>query len=120
MTRSTPGYSLIEVLIAFVILVSILAILLPSNAALFVAIPRVEERVLAQDYAQSRIATFGISRPIYITDTQGTYRDKWIWHEIIVQRPEPITDAQLFEITVKILSPGQKQLAEVTMLRVQK
>ncbi|MEE9455326.1 MAG: prepilin-type N-terminal cleavage/methylation domain-containing protein [Paracoccaceae bacterium] len=120
MTRSTSGYSLIEVLIAFVILVSVLAVLLPSNATLFAAIPRTEERVLAQDYAQSRIATLGISRSVAIGEIQGTYRDKWIWHEVIIQRPELITDGQLFEITVKILSPDQSELAQVTLIRVQK
>lgn len=117
MNKKTAGYSLIEVLIAFVIMASVLAVLLPSNTSLFVAIPRVQNRLLAQDYAQSRLATLGISRPILVGTDRGNYRENWVWHETITLRSESTPDLQLFEVSIKILLPDNTELAAITVLR---
>lgn len=117
MTKKTAGYSLIEVLIAFVIMASVLAVLLPSNTSLFVAIPRVQNRLLAQDYAQSRLATLGISRPILAGTDQGYYREVWMWQETITLRPESTPDLQLFEVSIKILLPDNTEVASITVLK---
>lgn len=119
MTKNA-GFSLIEVLIAFVIMMSVLAVLLPSNATLFSAIPHAEERVLALDYAQSRIAAIGVSGEIVVGEAEGRYREKWIWQEVITQRSETLSDRGLFEITITILSPNKNELAQVSVLRMQK
>lgn len=117
MSKRTAGYSLIEVLIAFVIMAVVLGILFPSNTSLFVAIPRVQDRLLAQDYAQSRLATLGISQPIIAGTDQGTYRENWVWREIITLHPLSTPDLQLFEINIKILLPGDTELSDVTVLK---
>lgn len=117
MTHKTAGYSLIEVLIAFVIMASVLAVLLPSNTSLFVAIPRVQNRLLAQDYAQSRLATLGMSRPILAGTDQGGYRENWVWRETITLWSESTPDLQLFEVSIKILLPDDTELVAITVLK---
>jgi len=98
------GYSLFEVLIAFFIMSSVLAALLPTNVSLFSSMNRTQERLLAQDYAQSRLATLGISRPLRSGSEQGSYSEIWIWRESIELVPHGSADQDIFEAEVTIVS----------------
>ncbi|MDO6591939.1 hypothetical protein DS901_02505 [Loktanella sp. D2R18] len=74
MTRRT-GYSLLEVLIAFVILTLVLAALLPGQARLLGRATVQEQQLLAHDYALSQVAAIGTSTPPDIGTTENTYRN---------------------------------------------
>lgn len=69
------GYSLLEVLIAFVILTLVLAALLPGQARLLDRASIQEQQLLAHDYALSLVATIGTSTPPDIGTTDSTYRN---------------------------------------------
>lgn len=60
MNPGKAGYSLLEVLVAFAILTSVLAVVLPGKTALFQRFDQAETRFLAQDYAISRLERFVI------------------------------------------------------------
>lgn len=113
------GYSLIEVLITFTILVSVLSVLIPTNLSLFMTAPKANERLLALDYAQSRFATLGISRPIKLGEHSGKYNENWYWNEEI-SLYDIDTNLPVYSITIAILNPSNETVASMSGLKVSK
>ncbi|WP_108813226.1 type IV pilus modification PilV family protein [Loktanella sp. Alg231-35] len=81
MTRRA-GYSLFEVLIAFVIMSLVLAALIPGQAQLLGRAAMQEEQLLAYDYALSRIAALETA-PLVAQTQQDSYRDWEVTTEVL-------------------------------------
>ncbi|WP_322892202.1 MULTISPECIES: type IV pilus modification PilV family protein [unclassified Yoonia] len=114
--KGRAGYSLLEVLIAFVILTVILAALIPGQSQLLIRATMQEQQSLAHDYALSRIALLGTAEPLALGIVEDRYRD---WSVIIdVQASDMIsTVTEIFQITVTIRDMQNRQMAKVKTLR---
>ena len=116
MNHRRAGYSLFEVLIAFAILTTVLATLIPGQAKLLSRVNQQDERFLAQDYAYSRMAKIGVTSPLTEGSQTDTYRN---WHivEGITKTTLDGTDIEQLKIVIEVQSSGGKQLARVETLR---
>ena len=117
--RSTPsraGFSLLEVLIAFAVMAAVLGALLPGQAAMAARTGEAAERLLAADYALSRLDALGVAEPV-LASAETTYRD---WRIAIASEPAILPappDWPLQRITVTVRTAGGTVLAEVSTLR---
>lgn len=75
--RRRKGYSLFEVLVAFVIMSLVLAALIPGQSSLLSRATAQEDQILAMDFAHSVLAEFGVSRDIVPGAGTERYRD-WV------------------------------------------
>lgn len=66
MTASSGGYSLLEVLVAFVVMSLVLSVLVPAQSHLLHRGGAEAQRLMAQDYAYGQLAAQGVSEPIQI------------------------------------------------------
>ena len=76
------GYSLFEVLLAFTILAMVLAVLLPGQSNLLRRANDAPARLLALDYAASRLAAIGVETAPQPGNTEYRYRDWLVQTEI--------------------------------------
>lgn len=105
------GYSLFEVLVAFAILVAVLAALLPGKIAILARQTDAQTALLAQDYALGRLARIeaGADPAVEITDT---FRD---WH--IRATALPVDDPPgLVRIDITMRTAAGRDLAQATGL----
>ncbi len=82
MTRRA-GYSLFEVLLAFAILTTVLAVLLPGQSRLLHRMSQSEHKVLAQDYALSVLDSLGLENPVEPSLSRTTHLDWDVETEIL-------------------------------------
>ena len=111
------GYSLIEVLIAFVIMTLVLAALIPGQAALLSRATVLEEQVLAHDYALSRAARLGVDTPLVAGTARETYRD-WQIDTEIIEGGMIRSEVETLVATITVTDLGGRQLASYQTLRV--
>ena len=116
MKSRRAGYSLFEVLIAFAILTTVLAALIPGQARLLSRVTKQDDGFLAQDYAYSRMAQIGVTSPHKEGSQTDTYHN---WHitEDITKSTLDGTDIEVFKIVVEVQSSSGKPLARVETLR---
>lgn len=82
-SRGTPtgdddGFSLIEVLVAFVILALALGVLLPSLSQISARPGDANRQLIATEIAVSEMARLGVEIPIEVGTVQGKWRDyRW-------------------------------------------
>lgn len=115
--KGQAGYSLVEALIAFVIMTMVLATLIPGQAALLGRASVVEETVLAQDYALSQVARLGIDVPLTPGTTQTTYRD-WTIETTVSDAGIVAIGRQMLNIAIEVTDRQGQLLAMVETLRV--
>ncbi|WP_284165979.1 hypothetical protein [Frigidibacter sp. SD6-1] len=112
----TAGYSLFEVLLAFVIMSLVLAVLLPGQAQLMRRTYDTETRLLAADFAVSRLSSLQLSRSLAPGRATKEYRD-WIVVENVEELVLVVTEEPVSVIEVTILSRrGEVELARVSGL----
>ncbi len=116
--KTSAGYSLVEVLVAFAIMATVLAVLLPGSAKLYARLPDQNERLLAYDYALSRLSRLGVETPLRIGEESGTYRDIWQWTETIETDESSTADLPIYEVRVKVSRIGDEELARAAALKV--
>ena len=113
---SRAGFSLLEVLIAFAVMAAVLGALLPGQAAMAARTGEAAERLLAADYALSRLDALGVAEAMPAA-LETTYRD---WRVSIASEPATLPaapDWPLLGITVTVRTAGGAVLAEVSTLR---
>ncbi|NSX56918.1 type IV pilus modification PilV family protein [Parasulfitobacter algicola] len=110
------GYSLLEVLIAFAVMSLVLAALLPGQAKLLSRTTEADRRLLAQDYALSRLDQIGITTPLEIGQMTQNYRN-WTVEEVITEHPTRDNAIQLLQVRVIISAQGGNVLATVDSIR---
>lgn len=116
MKLNRAGYSLFEVLIAFAILTTVLAALIPGQARLFSRVTKQEDGFLAQDYAYSRMAQIGVESLLTEGFQIATYRN-WQITEDITKMTLINMNIEVFKIVVKVQSLNGKLLAHIETLR---
>lgn len=115
--KGRAGYSLFEVLIAFVVLSLVLAALIPGQSALLTRATLQDQRALAHDYALSRIAPLGITGDLLPGTTQDRYRD-WFVQVDVVPGDTIGASTQTQQIMVTVRDLQDRQLARVETFRV--
>ncbi|WP_208353092.1 type IV pilus modification PilV family protein [Pseudaestuariivita rosea] len=110
------GYSLLEVLIAFAVMSLVLAALLPGQAKLLSRTVEADQRLLAQDYALSRLDQIGITTSLEIGQLTQTYRS-WTVEEVITELPVQDDAIPLLQIRVTISTNDGTVLATVDSIR---
>ncbi|MCU0910465.1 MAG: prepilin-type N-terminal cleavage/methylation domain-containing protein [Rhodobacteraceae bacterium] len=111
------GYSLLEVLIAFAVMAMVLAVLIPGQARLLALAGAGGDRVLALDYAASRLDALGLAEPLMIGTRETVYRT-WRVTERVEQ--EILSDPPLAVLRIAVeVSPagGGAPLARIETLR---
>ena len=111
------GYSLVEVLVAFAIMASVLTILIPGQTALIRQSNDVGSKLTAQEIALSHLARIGTEVPLDIGayETQiGSFRLKH--HVNQMQFSE--TDLDQLEIIVTVESSAGRELTRLREIRV--
>lgn len=120
--RTDRGTSLLEVLVAFAVLVVALSVLLPSLLASLSANARAREEWLATEFAASVMETVGPIRPLVEGGEEGTYGTRWIWRITIrpYRAPELPIGHRLVEVEVEIMrTAGGESLARLISLKAQ-
>lgn len=118
MTRpSSSGFTLLEVLIAFVILSLTLAAVFGAFSTGLQSLGTAEEAELAVLRAQSKLESAGLTEPLVASQTNGDFEDGAGWQVDI----EPFTaeeagQGQLFEVRVSVASANGRRV-ELKSLR---
>lgn len=110
------GYSLFEVLIAFVIMTMVLAALIPGQARLLGSAGVQEERLLAHDYALSRITQMGVTEALVPGVFQDSYRN-WQINTKVATGQATVSSLETMIITVTISDAKGRTLASVESLQ---
>ena len=107
------GYTLLEVLIAFAIMASVLAVILPGQSQLLRQSSGAEATFLATDYAQSRMDRLAVSDVLTPGVQTEVYRD---WRVAIETRPLIDFDAY-FSVTISIEDARGRQIATAQSIK---
>lgn len=110
----SAGYSLLEVLVAFAIMMLVLSVLLPAQTNLASSSAVRQERQMAHEYALSKMASLGITAPLRTGEVTGTYQDKWIWEQYVYRNPLSTSEHALFDIRFIVSHNNGTNLVEVT------
>ncbi|MEP4627164.1 MAG: type II secretion system protein [Tateyamaria sp.] len=113
MTRRA-GYTLLEVLVAFAIMASILAVILPGQSQMLRQSSDAEITFLATDYAQSLMDRLGVSEAIVPGVQTDVYRD---WRVAIETRPL-IDFESFFSVTISIEDERGRQIATTQSVKI--
>lgn len=87
------GFTLVEVLVAFVILSLALGVVMTQFSLGFSTIDRVGNRVEAALLGVSKLEALGRSEPLEPGETSGRFDDAFRWNMVI--RPSPTDDSEL-------------------------
>lgn len=117
---ASPGFSLIEVVVSFIILALALGVLLTGLSTGVRGTGRAAEASLALLYAESLLAEAGASAPLAAGVIGGEHPGGYRWARSI--RPFPVA-AQLkgiapFEVSVRVTPPGGGASVELVSLRI--
>lgn len=134
MHKFSRGFSLLEVLVAFVILALILGVLMQIFSGGLRNASRVNEYQQAMLLGQSKLASVGIETPLKVSESNGEFDAVYRWHVSIrpyletpttqaseqTGLPVPILPVSLLEVEVQVLwSDGnQSRSAGLTTLRL--
>ncbi|MBO6603898.1 prepilin-type N-terminal cleavage/methylation domain-containing protein [Boseongicola sp. H5] len=112
------GYSVLEVLVAFAVMAMVFAVLIPGQSALLGRTITADERLLATDFAASRMDAIGITGPITPGISEDRYRD-WIVSERRLLQAAPADTLTLISVTIEIRSAATGDLiASLSAARV--
>ena len=123
MSRRTAekGFTLLEVLIAFVILALVLGSLLPLFSSGFRGLARSESQVMASLQARSLLAEVGGSVPLEEGSRSGDFADGRVW-SLQIERSEALEGEQAlrgallpFAVTVTVNEPGKPGVSLTTL-----
>ena len=115
MTRRRRGYSLLEVLIAFVVMTLVLGALLPGQARLLARTGDAEARLLATDLALSVSDLVGLERPL--TEERVATREGDWTVETLVSRVRGQGGTDLLSVGVRVLAASGQELASIETLK---
>jgi type II secretory pathway pseudopilin PulG len=115
--KGRAGYSLLEVLLAFVIMTVVLAALIPGQAQLLNRASLQEDRLLAFDYALSRAARLGIETPLEIGASEEIYRD-WLITTNISEGDTAELNVDTLHIEITVNQAGSGHLATFQTMAV--
>ena len=115
--KGRAGYSLVEVMIAFVIMTMVLSALIPGQAALLGRATVAEDDVLALDYAMSLAAGLGVEDPLTPGQTQDVYRD-WQVSIDVVPGDQMAGKVALMLVRITISDQSGRHLATFETLEV--
>jgi len=114
--RSQAGYSLLEVIVAFAVMATVLSVLIPGQTRLLARNSTSVETLSAYDYARSRLNYIGKITPLEPGVTDDIYRD-WIIEEEIVEAPAPNPNMRVYEITITLRSQTGRILATLQAIK---
>lgn len=133
MYKFSRGFSLLEVLVAFVILALILGVLMQIFSGGLRNASRVDEYQQAMLLGQSKLASIGIETPLKVSESNGEFDAVYRWHVSIrpylvaptqtsdqTGLPVPIVPVSLLEVEIQVLWGGsaQPRLASLKTLRL--
>jgi general secretion pathway protein I len=110
------GYSLLEVLVAFTIMAMVLAALIPGQANLLRRTTENEARLLATDYAASRIDRLGVSEPFDPGRREHSYRN-WRAVEDVTLENLPSGGPRIYRVVEEIQSKSGVTLSRLEGVR---
>jgi len=122
MYKFSRGFSLLEVLVAFVILALILGVLMQIFSGGLRNASRVDEYQQAMLLGQSKLASIGIEIPLKVSESNGEFDAVYRWHVSIrpylvapaqtsdqTGLPVPILPVSLLEVEIQVLWGGSNQ-----------
>jgi len=122
MYKFSRGFSLLEVLVAFVILALILGVLMQIFSGGLRNASRVDEYQQAMLLGQSKLASIGIEMPLKVSESNGEFDAVYRWHVSIrpylvtpaqtsdqTGLPVPILPVSLLEVEIQVLWGGSNQ-----------
>lgn len=122
MYKFSRGFSLLEVLVAFVILALILGVLMQIFSGGLRNASRVDEYQQAMLLGQSKLASIGIEIPLKVSESDGEFNAVYRWHVSIrpylvaptqtsdqTGLPVPILPVSLLEVEIQVLWGGSNQ-----------
>ncbi|RFC32855.1 MAG: general secretion pathway protein I [Candidatus Nitrotoga sp. SPKER] len=133
MYKSSRGFSLLEVLVAFVILALILGVLMQIFSGGLRNASRVDEYQQATLLGQSKLALIGIETPLKVSESDGEFNAVYRWHVSIrpylvpptqtndqTGLPVPILPVSLLEVEIQVLwgDSAQPRSASLKTLRL--
>ncbi len=115
--KRLAGFSLMEVLVAFVILAGAVAIFWPAMVQPVRTTAAQVDRALAEDLARSRLARYGTVHPPATGQASG--RDgRFVWREQVTQVILPGSTERVFRVQIDIFGPqGRTPLARLESIR---
>jgi general secretion pathway protein I len=122
MNKFNRGFSLLEVLVAFVILALILGISMQIFSGGLRNISRIDEYQQAILLGQNKLSSVGIEIPLRISESNGEFNDVYRWQlsirpyltapaqtNVQAESSVPALPASLLEVEIRILWGGNDQ-----------
>ena len=107
----SSGYTILETLVAFVVMSLVLGVLVPGQGILLRRAAIAEEELLAFEFALSRLARAGVEYPAFPGASETKYRD-WIVQETVTLS-QVTANLQGYSITISVLDKLGTELAKV-------
>lgn len=131
MTKPSQGFSLLEILVAFVLLALAMAVLMQIFSSSLNGATVADRYAKATMLAESKLASAGVEEALKEGTTSGTYDDMFNWAVEVKPFNEPSTDTsganldqilfvKLFEVTTTVSFPtDDKRSRSVTLSKLQ-
>ncbi len=131
MTKPSQGFSLLEILVAFVLLALAMAVLMQIFSSSLNGATVADRYAKATMLAESKLASAGVEEALKEGTTSGTYDDMFNWAVEVKPFNEPSTDpsganldqilfVKLFEVTTTVSFPtDDKRSRSVTLSKLQ-
>ncbi len=131
MTKPSQGFSLLEILVAFVLLALAMAVLMQIFSSSLNGATVADRYAKATMLAESKLASAGVEEALKEGTTSGTYDDMFNWAVEVKPFNEPSTDTsganldqilfvKLFEVTTTVSFPtDDKKTRSVTLSKLQ-
>ncbi len=119
LANNSRGFSLIEVVVSFIILALALGALMSGLAAGVRGTDRAAQASLALLYAESLLAETGASVPLAVGETTGERDGGYRWKRDI--RPYPVKPAEgvtPYQVSISVTPPGRGNAITLTTLRL--
>jgi type II secretory pathway pseudopilin PulG len=110
LNTKSAGYSLLEVLIAFFVMATVLAVLIPEQGGLLQRGRESQAETLAYDYAHSVIASRSVSRELQPDSERFDYRD-WSVDVALEELGISTGPMTVFRIEVRVSGSNGRALA---------
>lgn len=117
MNSKSAGYSLLEVLVAFGVMMLVLSALLPGQSRLAASSIRLQERQQANEYALSLLALASRETGLVSGTETGVYQSRWVWQIEVSTHPATSAKRPLYFVSVEVANTGGDILSSIDAVR---
>jgi general secretion pathway protein I len=116
--RSEAGFTLIEVIVAFAIVTTVLAALYQAIAGAWRGFARSQVREETLALARAQLEVIGVEEPLQAGERSGTYATGTAWQLVVEPAATASSRGRAFRVKLDVLDDGGKPLLRLETFKL--